>query len=275
MAQRLSVPVSAFYQLTSARSFFAKPLWFRCSTGNILPDMPHLKLTVLSLRYSSWSMRPWLALTHAGATFDTETVALPHMHEKIEPTSLADRRALGSIHGLFPVLRIDEVPIHESLAICEYVADAFPDAGLWPEDALSRAQARAISCEMAGGFMNMRGELSCHLFARVPAFAPSTGALSDISRIFELWTECLNRSGGPFLFGRFCIADAMYFPVLTRLRTYGIPLAETVKDYAQALETLPAVQKLTGLATSEPRIPIHDDYVRELGGSPDATLPVL
>jgi glutathione S-transferase len=225
----------------------------RCRTVNTLLAMPRLKLTVLSLRYSSWSMRPWLVLTHAGAPFDTEAVELAHMQRqgesdgsggltKIEPASLSDRRALGSVHGLFPVLRIDDVPIHESLAICEYAADAFPDAGLWPQDFLSRAQARAISCEMVSGFASMRGELSCHLFGRVPGFTPSASALQDILRIFELWSECLDRSGGPFLFGRFCIADAMYFPVLTRLRTYGVPIAEAVTGYARSLDTLPAVQ---------------------------------
>ena len=235
--------------------------------------MPHLKLTVLSLRYSSWSMRPWLALTHAGATFDTETVELAHMQKQgVEPTSLSDRRALGSIHGWFPVLRVDGIPIHESLAISEYVAEAFPDAGLWPEDSLSRALARAISCEMVSGFMNMRGELSCHLFGRVPGFAPSSAAHSDISRIFEIWSECLDRSGGPFLFGDFCIADAVYFPVLTRLRTYGVPLPETIMGYERALDTLPAVRKLIELARTEPRTPIYDDYVRGLGGDPDAAL---
>jgi len=241
--------------------------------------MPRLKLTVLSLRYSSWSMRPWLALTHAGAVFDTKTVQLPHMQRQAnssndEPTSLADRRALGSVHGLFPVLHADETPIHESLAICEYVAETFPEAGLWPEDALRRAQARAISCEMMSGFANMRGELACHLFGRVPAFTPSAYTQADISRIFELWTECLNLSGGPFLFGRFSIADAMYYPVLTRFRTYKIPLADAISDYARSLEALPAVQKLIKLASSAPLTPIYDDYLRELGGNPDAALPL-
>jgi glutathione S-transferase len=247
--------------------------------------MPDLKLTVLSLRYSSWSMRPWLALTHAGAPFSKETVELAHMQQQadfsqgsidltnVEPTPLSDRRALGSVQGLFPVLRVDGVPIHESLAICEYAAEAFPDAGLWPDDAIDRAQARAISCEMLGGFSNMRGELACHLFGRVPGFAPSAGTQTDIDRVFELWSACLQHSGGPFLFGRFSIADAMYFPVLTRLRTYGIPLVETVTDYASALENLPAVQKLFEVAKSEPRTVIYDDYMRVLGGNPDATLP--
>lgn len=246
--------------------------------------MPNLKLTVLSLRYSSWSMRPWLALAHAGATFATETVELAHMQEQadfsagtidltnVEPTPLADRRALGSVAGLFPVLRVDDVPIHESLAICEYVAEAFPAAGLWPDDPLDRAQARAISCEMVGGFSSMRNQLACHLFGRVPGFVPSAETRADIDRVFELWSACLESSGGPFLFGRFTIADAMYFPVLTRLRTYDIPLATTVADYAQALDNLPAVQKLLDVARSGPRTIIYDDYLRALGGDPDAAL---
>lgn len=234
--------------------------------------MSQLELTVLSLRYSSWSMRAWLTLTHAGAAFTSQTVALAHMHKQGEST-LTDRRALGSVHGLFPVLRVDGTPIHESLAICEYVAEAYPDAGLWPADALHRAQARAISCEMASGFANMRNALSCHLFGRVPEFAPSAGALADCARVFELWRHSLERSGGPFLFGRFGIADAMYYPVLTRFRTYAIPIPDSVMAYTRALDTSPAVQALLEVAQHEPRIPIYDEYLRALGGDPDAALP--
>lgn len=235
--------------------------------------MPRLKLTVLSLRYSSWSMRPWLALAHAGAQFDTETVELAHMQDPAKVTSLADRRALGSIHGLFPVLRIDETPIHESLAICEYVAERFPDAGLWPQDTLARAQARAVSCEMASGFGYLRGQLPCHLFGRVPDFRPDASARADISRIFEIWHECLHRSGGPFLFGGFGIADAMYYPVLTRFRTYGIGMDAALEAYANALESLPAVRRLMTVARTEPYISVYDDALRALGGDPDAALP--
>jgi len=231
-------------------------------------------------------MRPWITLAHAGASFETETVLLPHMQRqaadasdgsknlaKVEPASLPARRALGSVHGLFPVLRVDDTPIHESLAICEYVAETFPDARLWPEDSLKRAQARAVSCEMVSGFGNLRGELSCHLFGRVPRYTPSDAAQADISRVYEIWSECLGRSGGPFLYGSFCIADAMYFPVLTRLRTYGIPVPNAMAEYVLALETLPAVRQLMERARSEPRIPIYDAYLRELGGEPDAALP--
>lgn len=243
--------------------------------GDYTPSaMSRLKLTILSLRYSSWSMRAWLPLTHAGATFETETVALAHMYRKVEPEPLSDRRAMGSVHGLFPVLRVDGIPIHESLAICEYVAETYPEAGLWPENAMDRALARAVSCEMHGGFQNMRNELSCHLFGRVPEYEPGSAVSTEITRVLEIWDECLTRSGGPFLFGKFCIADAMYFPVLTRFRTYGVPLTGAITAYAKFLDALPAVQKLIEFASMEPRIPIYDDYISGLGGAPDAALPL-
>jgi glutathione S-transferase len=234
--------------------------------------MSKLKLTVLSLRYSSWSMRPWLVLYHTGAPFETETVALPHMTRESETTSLAERRKLGSVRGLFPVLRVDGTAIHESLAICEYVADAFPEAHLWPADPLQRAGARAICSEMVSGFSAMRNELSCHLFGRVPAFKPSEAARADIERVFEIWNEKLEASGGPFLFGRFSIADAMYFPVLTRFRTYGVEVPRPLSGYAEQLEAHPAVRALVAVAATAPRIPVYDDYLRRFGGDPDAGL---
>jgi glutathione S-transferase len=246
--------------------------------------MSQLQLTVLSLRYSSWSMRPWLALTHAGADFKTVTVELPEMLGRTESggdsgepakpvrTSLSGRRALGSVHGLFPVLRVDGAPIHESLAICEYVAESFPGAELWPANAVERARARAISCEMVSGFSNVRNELSSHFFARVPDFSPSEKARTEISRVFEIWSDCLDRSGGPFLFGSFGIADAMYFPMLGRFRTYGVAIPDSLAAYTEVVDAFPAVTKLIELARREPRIPVYDDYIRGLGGDPDAAL---
>lgn len=231
-----------------------------------------LKLTVLSLRYSSWSMRPWLVLYHAGALFETETVSLPHMARESETTPLAERRNLGSVRGLFPVLRVDETAIHESLAICEYVADLFPGAELWPLEPLKRAAARAICSEMVSGFTSMRNELSCHLFGRVKSFAASAAACDDIARVFEIWDEKLQASGGPFLFGRFSIADAMYFPVLTRFRTYDVELPRSLTAYASAVDAHDAVRALLDVASTAPRIPVYDDYLRRLGGDPDAEL---
>lgn len=229
-------------------------------------------------------MRPWIVLTHAGATFETETVALPHMQRQgdaidhnadlaqPDTTPLAERRALGSVRGLFPVLRVDDIPIHESLAICEYAAELYPDARLWPTDAVDRARARAISCEMLSGFGHMRGEMSSHLFARVPGFTPSAPARGDVARVFEIWSDCLAHSGGPFLFGDFGIADAMYFPVLGRLRTYGVTVPTALTAYTQAIDEVPAIKALVRLAREAPRTPIYDDYIRRLGGDPDAAL---
>lgn len=232
--------------------------------------MPTLKLTVLSLRYSSWSMRPWLALTAAGAKFETETVPLEL--GTANPPSLAERRKLGSVRGLFPVLRVDGTPIHESLAICEYVAEAFPQAGLWPADPVRRAEARAISCEMLSGFGDLRREMSCALFARVRNFSPGASAQTDVARVFEIWNEKLERSGGPFLFGKFSVADAMYYPVRTRFRTYGVAIPSSLTAYVEALDAHPAVRALVELARQAPRIAAYDAAMRKLGGEPDAGL---
>ncbi len=233
--------------------------------------MPTLALKVLSLRYSSWSMRPWLALKHAGATFETETVELAAMGTPNAPP-LAQRRRLGSVRGLFPVLHVNGTPIHESLAICEYAAEAFPQAALWPAEPVLRAEARAISCEMLSGFGDMRRELSCGLFGRVQGFTPGTAAQVDIARVFEIWGEKLERSGGPFLFGRFSIADAMFYPVRTRFRTYGVAIPTSLAAYLQALDTHPAVCALIEIARSAPRIAAYDAAMRKLGGDPDAAL---
>lgn len=228
--------------------------------------MAELKLTVLSLRYSSWSIRPWLALTHAGAAFETETVEL----ESFQTATLAERRKLGSVSGLFPILRVDGEPIHESLAICEHVAEAFPEASLWPDTMLDRARARAVCSEMVSDFAAIRSEMTCHLFARAPAFEPSDKARANIDRVFEIWTQCMARSGGPFLFGRVSIADFFYYPVVTRFRTYGIALDDGASRYAQALEHLPAVEALVAKARTEPAIGLYDDYIVRLGGNPKA-----
>jgi glutathione S-transferase len=233
--------------------------------------MPHLSLNVLSLRYSSWSMRPWLALTHAGAAFETTTVQLANFGTPQAPP-LAERRKLGSVRGLFPVLHVDGTPIHESLAICEYAAEALPDARLWPADPLLRAEARAISCEMLSGFGALRQGLPCALFARVTHFVPDPAARTDIARVFEIWSDKLERSGGPFLFGKFSIADAMFYPVRTRLRTYGVAIPASLQAYARALDELPAVRALVELARGAPRIAPYDAAMRKLGGDPDAAL---
>ena len=245
--------------------------------------MSNLRLVVVSLRYSSWSMRPWLALTHAGATFETETAEVELGRQslgtgddaalaKIANDEVAARRKRGSVVGLFPVLHVDGEPIHEALAICEVVNERFPAARLWPEDGLARARARAISTEMATSFSNMRMNMSCHLFGRVPTYAPNAATQRDVDRVLEIWRGALERSGGPFLFGNFGIADAMFFPVRTRLRTYGVAIPDDLGAYVRALDELPAVRALCEVARRAPLVPVYDAYLRGLGGDPNAGL---
>lgn len=240
------------------------------------------KMVVVSLRYSSWSMRAWLPLTHAGIDFATETVELELGHQSPatgtviggpDPRDvLAYRRSLGSVTGQFPVLWVDGAPIHEALAIAEWAHEMRPEARLWPEDRMQRARARAIACEMAAGFVQLRTHLSCHPFARVPDFAPNAATQAEIERVHELWTDALDRSGGPFLFGQPSIADFMYFPVVTRFETYGVPWPKRLRAYADAMWALPAVQAWRARAVKGPRIPVYDAYIEALGGDPDGAL---
>jgi glutathione S-transferase len=239
--------------------------------------MQPLSLSVISLRYSSWSMRPWLALHHAGASFTTDTAEIDLQKQNpaqaTAPSagdSLAARRSKGSVTGLFPVLAVGDARIHESLAICEWVNDAFPAAGLWPDDALTRARARSLACEMHSGFASIRTHLSCHLFGRLRTpLAVDAVTGNEITRVFELWDDALSRSGGPFLFGRFSIADCMYYPMRTRFRTYGVELPRGLRAYAEALDELPAVRALEREARSAPRVPVYDEYLRSVGGHVD------
>jgi glutathione S-transferase len=245
--------------------------------------MSSLRLVVLSLRYSSWSMRPWLVLAHAGARFETETAVVELGRQgaatdtdaslaKVTATDLTARRRLGSVTGLFPVLHVDGTPIHESLAICEWVAEAYPAAKLWPDAPLARARARAVCCEMLSGFTNLRTHMSCHLFGRVPHFDPDAATRHEQERVFELWREALDRSGGPFLFGGFGIADAMYYPMRTRFRTYGVQIPPELSGYVRALDEHPAVLALNEVARRGPAIPAYDAYLRSLGGDPTAAM---
>lgn len=166
--------------------------------------------------WSSWSMRPWLVLRHAGAPFTETLVALR------TPQTDAQIRAAGSPSGLVPVLKDGDLAVWDSLAICEYAAERFPQAGLWPSDLAARALGRSACAEMHAGFHSMRGELSMDLTRRETAtLVPATE--DDVRRVVALWTNLLARFGGPFLLGaEWTIADAFFTPVATRLRSYGV-----------------------------------------------------
>lgn len=236
------------------------------------------ELVVLSLRYSSWSMRAWVALRHAGIQFETRTVVLEQqttqtaeggvVRSGIDAEELKRRREAGSVTGQFPVLWVDGTPIHESLAICEWAAEQVPT--LWPRDPLARAQARAHALEMVTGFANVRQHMSCHVRGRMPGFTPNPATRDELDRLFAMWRTCLSRSGGPCLMGEFGIVDAMYLPVLTRLVTYGVALPDDLHAYADAVADVPAVRDWAELAATAPAIPVYDEYLRGLGGDPEA-----
>ncbi|MEM7433740.1 MAG: glutathione S-transferase family protein [Myxococcota bacterium] len=213
-----------------------------------------MRLVVGPLNYSSWSLRPWLALKHAGADFKTHEIALfvePDYREQILRFSGA---------GKVPILVDDQLSIHESLAICEYVAERYPAAGLWPDDIQLRARARAISAEMSAGFLNVRGEMPMNCRGRASAFEPSADTQREIDRIFDIWNASLTTSPGAFLFGGFGIADCMYMPVLSRFRTYGVALPEPVQAWASHMWAHPAVEEWAELAQRSPSVPHYDAY---------------
>jgi len=186
-----------------------------------------MELIVGDKRWSSWSMRPWLALKHTGAAFSETVVRLRRLQTD------ADIAAAGSPSGLVPVLRDGEVTVWDSLAICEYLAEKFPQAALWPADTTTRALGRAAAAEMHSGFSSLRGECPMDIALRVNIdVAESTH--KDVRRIVALWSDLLGRFGGPFLLGPWSIADAFFTPVATRFRSYGISLADLGDEGAAA-----------------------------------------
>jgi len=169
--------------------------------------------------WSTWSMRPWLVLKRTGAPFTETLVRL-----RTERTN-DDARAAGSPSGLVPALKDAEVTVWDSLAICEYLAERFPGSQLWPSDAAARATARSAAAEMHSGFHSLRGECPVDLTLRSQV-SVSEATHPDLRRLAQLWSGLLARSGGPFLFGDWTIADAFFTPVATRLRSYGLILSD-------------------------------------------------
>jgi glutathione S-transferase len=206
-----------------------------------------LKLVIGNKNYSSWSMRPWLALRATGIAF--EEVFIPLY------TGEADKQRILAVtpSGKVPALVDGDVTIWDSLAIIEYAAERFPQARLWPEDRAARAHARSISSEMHSGFMALRNECGMNLHRPVGAIALSAEARANIARIEQIWIECRERFGksGPFLFGGFGGADAMFAPVVHRFRTYAIEVAPAAGDYMAAMMALPAFQEWTRAALAE------------------------
>jgi glutathione S-transferase len=206
-----------------------------------------LKLVIGNKNYSSWSMRPWLALRANKIAF--EEIFIPLY------TGDADKQRILSFtrSGKVPALIDGDVTVWDSLAIIEYLAERFPDARLWPEDRASRAHARSISAEMHSGFMALRNECPMNLHRPVRSVVLSQDARANIARIEEIWLECRERYGklGPFLFGSFGGADAMFAPVVYRFRTYAIDVAPRARAYMDTMMALPAVEEWTNAGLAE------------------------
>lgn len=177
-----------------------------------------MELVIGTKKWSTWSMRPWLALKHTGAPFTETLIPL----RETETTEAAIRAHSPS--GLAPALKDGGLVVWDSLAICEYLAEKFE--GLWPSDAAARARARAAAAEMHSGFHSLRGECPMDLTAEPRVAELSEATHKDIRRIVELWKDMLSAHGGPFLAGPWSIADAFFTPVATRFRTYGVMLSD-------------------------------------------------
>ena len=206
-----------------------------------------LTLVIGNKNYSSWSMRPWVALKAAGIAFDEVQIPLY--------TGAADKQRILDVtpSGKVPALVDGDITVWDSLAIIEYAAERFPHAGLWPQDRASRAHARSIAAEMHSGFAALRNECGMNLHRPVGAKPLSESARADIARVQQIWSDCRARYGraGPYLFGAFSAADAMYAPVVHRFRTYAIDVAPPVRDYMAAMNALPAFAEWTSAALAE------------------------
>ena len=204
-------------------------------------------LIVGNKNYSSWSFRPWIGLRAVAIPFDEEVIPLYDAGSK-------ERILARSPAGKVPILIDGDVRVWESLAILEYAAEKFPAAQLWPADPAARAHARAISTEMHAGFVPLRSECGMNMWRPPAKKELSADARANVARVQELWTDARNRfgAGGPFLFGRFSIADAMYAPVVSRFETYAIEVTAPVRAYMQAMTALPAWQEWRRAGLAEP-----------------------
>ncbi|WP_299471181.1 glutathione S-transferase family protein [uncultured Roseibium sp.] len=190
--------------------------------------MTSFELFIGNKNYSSWSLRPWIALRHKKIPFEEKLV--PFDFENGNPEFRAFSPSMK-----VPVLKDGDLTVWDSLAILEYAADCFPEKGLWPEDKRARATARAVSAEMHSGFSALRNACPMNMRRPIEVLAVDVAVTADIERILEIWSECLENSGGPFLFGDFTIADAMYAPVVSRFATYTLTDAPVYQQYHAAL----------------------------------------
>jgi glutathione S-transferase len=203
-------------------------------------------LSITSKNYSSWSLRGWLMMRMSGLAFEEKPIPPD------DPEMRADILLLSSSIRI-PRLEHDGVVVWDVLAIGEYLAEIKPKAGLLPADRAARAHCRSICGEMHSGFVSLRSALPMNLKGRFPSFKVWSRAQADIDRVVAIWTDCLARSGGPWLFGeRPTIADAMYAPVATRFVTYDVSLPKVAAAYRDRIVAMPEMKEWTAAAMAEP-----------------------
>jgi glutathione S-transferase len=215
--------------------------------GKIVAD---LTIYIGNKNYASWSLRAWLAIKATGAVF--EEVVTPILAPGSKETLLKH-----SPTGKVPALHHGDIVVWDSLAICGYLSEIFPAAGLWPADPAAKAVARSISAEMHSSFQALRGQFPMNIRASRPGREITPEVQVDIDRVTAIWRTCRARFGkgsGDFLFGRFTIADAMYAPVVTRFRTYGLPLDREADIYCDMITALPGMQEWAAAAKAEPQV---------------------
>jgi len=213
------------------------------------------RLVIGNCNYSSWSLRAWLVLTHLGLPFGLERIPLdqPDTQSRIRRYSTA---------GRVPILIEDDRTIWDSLAIIEHLAEAYPS--VWPTEPAARAMARSIAAEMHSGFSAVRNELPMNIRAHGRIVEPSPAAADDIARIVAIWSEARQRfaGSGPWLFGAFSAADAIYAPVASRFRTYGVKLPAALEDYRETVLGSPAMREWSAMAEAEPEVIEHEELGR-------------
>lgn len=217
-------------------------------------------LIIGNKNYSSWSLRPWLALRVAGIDFD----------EKVVPLFEADwiERKAELPSGTVPVFEHNGLVIWETLAILEYAAETWGEAMLWPTDKAARARARTVSSEMHAGFTKVRTHMPMNIRRSFPGRGMHAGVADNIKRIETIWTDCRQTFGqdGDFLFGKFSNADAMFAPIVSRFTTYAVEVNSTARAYMEAVQALPAMQDWSQAARSEPWT-IDEDEIDVIEGA--------
>ncbi len=211
-----------------------------------------MQLYIGNKNYSSWSLRPWLLMRHTGIEFDEVKLRLDFG----EGSPFRQRLLAVAPIAKVPVLVDDGLVVWDTLAIAEYLAESFPQLELWPRDRRARARARSLCAEMHAGFAALRTAFPFNIEASLPgvgarALRDQPDVARDIARLDTMWSDALATSGGPFLFGAFCIADAYYAPVCTRLRTYGVALQGAAQAYVERMLELPAQQEWDREAKAE------------------------